>query len=143
MASELGGDLDVAGRAVDPGQRVERDAELRAQRVHVHPGLSEKVAHRGALLVEQGRRHVHRFQELVVMADREALGVRERHLELGRELVRSHCGLPSLVPEPVGAKSGPAPGASIPDKCGSRDRNQAVCAAPDRSRPSRGSRLAS
>ena len=105
MAPELAGNLDVAGRALDPRQRVEGNAELGAQRVHVHPGLSEQVAHGGPLLVEQGRHHVHRFHELVVVADREALSVRERHLELGRELVRSHCELPS--PKPGSAERTP------------------------------------
>ena len=90
VAPEVVRDLHVAGHSGDPWQRVQRDTELRSQRVHVDPCLGEEVPDRGALLVEQRRHHVHRFQELVVAAQREAPGVRQRHLELGRELVHSH-----------------------------------------------------
>ena len=134
---QVAGNLHVACRAVDPGQRVECNSELRAQRIHVHPCLRQKVAHRGALLVEQGGHHVYGFQELVVVAEREALSVGERHLELGRELVCSHRELPSPKP---GFGAWPTLLRSISDRCGCRGRNQAVPEEPKPSRAACGSR---
>ena len=84
------------------------------------------MAHGGALLVEQGRHHVHRLEELVVVADREALGVRERHLEFRRELVRSHGELPSPISRIPGSElRARVRWVPISGRCGCRDRNQA------------------
>ena len=94
VAPEVVRYLNVAGGAIDPGQRIERNTELRAQRIHIHACQRQEVADRGALLVEQRRHHMHRFDELVVVAERKALCVRERHLELGRELFHSQFDAP-------------------------------------------------
>jgi hypothetical protein len=48
------------------------------------------VAGSTAFLVEQGHHHVNRFDQLVVKARRQALGIRKRQLEFAGQFIHSH-----------------------------------------------------
>ena len=80
----------VAGGPLDPGHRVQLFAQLRAQQVYIDVRLHQQVAHGPTLLVEQGRHQVGRLDELVVTADSQALGIRQRLLKLACHLVHTH-----------------------------------------------------
>jgi hypothetical protein len=54
------------------------------------PGAGEQRRGAAVLLREQRREQVLRLDEAVVVAEREALGIGERLLELGGELVEAH-----------------------------------------------------
>jgi len=82
----------VARRPLHRGQAVERLAERGTQLVYIHICLREQVAHRAALLVEQRRQQVGRFDELVIAPDRETLRVRQRHLEFACQSIHPHGG---------------------------------------------------
>ena len=84
------GDMQFATGAFDFRQAVERVAQLRAKQVDVDAGLREQAAHGAALLVQQRHHDVGRLDELVVQADRQGLGLGERHLELAGQFVHSH-----------------------------------------------------
>src|SRR5690606_3660449 len=90
-AVEVVGDVHLAPRAFHARQPVERLPELRAQQVDVRARLVEEVAHRAALLIQQGRHHVQRLDVLVVAADGERLRVRQGQLEFARQFVKTHC----------------------------------------------------
>ena len=47
-------------------------------------------------LVEQGYHYVNRFDQLVVKARRQALGIRKRQLELAGQFVHSHISSPKI-----------------------------------------------
>ncbi len=89
-------EVDLAARAFHLREVVDRLAELRAQPVDVGTRLVEQRPHRAALLVEQREHHVGGFDELVVAAERERLGVREGHLELAGQFVHAH-GVPGSL----------------------------------------------
>ena len=88
--------MHLAARAFHLRQPVERLVELAAQCVDVDVALREQVARTAALLIEQRRQHVCRFDLLVVAPEREALGLAESGLELRGQLVHAH-GLMALV----------------------------------------------
>ena len=75
QARQAIGDLHVAAGAFHSRQAVQRLAELGTQQIDVDIGLSEQRSHRAAVLVEQSRHHMRRFDELVIAAHRQTLGV--------------------------------------------------------------------
>ena len=72
------------------GRSLDRRLERRLQPGHGDAGAGEQRCGPAVLLGEQRRQQVLRLDEAVVVAEREALGVGERLLELGRELVEAH-----------------------------------------------------
>jgi hypothetical protein len=121
-AVQLVRDVHLAAGAFDLRQAVERLAQLRAQQVHVGAGLVEQVPHRAALLIQQGRHHVQRLDVLMIAADRERLGIRQRQLELARQFVHAHGGnvgdkprISSVVFVVPGEKTGESQRCSIRD----------------------------
>src|SRR5690606_16637542 len=83
-------DGDAALLAGDLRQAVEDLAEALAQQRHVDAGLQQQRARAAALRVEQRRQQVRRLDQVVVAADGQRLGVRERLLEARGELVHAH-----------------------------------------------------
>ena len=85
------GDVHLARlRTLHRRLTVEHLAEPGPQLGHVGAGLVEQRPDGAALLVDQRQHQVRGFDELVVAADRDRLCIRERGLELGRQLVLSH-----------------------------------------------------
>ena len=94
-ACERIADLHVAGiPAGHGGQPRQHLAELRAQRADIDPGLGKQRSHAAALLIEQRDQHMQRFDELVVVAERQALRLGQRRLQPCCQLVHSHVGTP-------------------------------------------------
>jgi hypothetical protein len=60
------------------------------QAADVHAGALQQRTGAAVVLVQQGDQQVHRFDVLVVVADRQALGIRQRFLELGRQFILPH-----------------------------------------------------
>ena len=87
---EVARDRDLAAGALDLGQAVDRLLERVLQARHGDPGAREQRRRAAVLLREQRRQQVLRLDEAVVVAEREALGVVERLLELGGEFVEAH-----------------------------------------------------
>jgi hypothetical protein len=95
--AELVADVDFARRAFDAWDAVERLAELRAQQIQIGAGFGEYARHAAALLLEQGRHHVHGLDELMVASNRKRLRVGKGLLKVCRQLVHAHeWALPSL-----------------------------------------------
>ncbi len=87
---EVVGDVDIARGALHLRQPVERHAELGAQLGDVAAGLGDQRPHGATLLLEQRQQHVRWFDDLVVAADREGLGIAQGLLEAGSQFVLSH-----------------------------------------------------
>ena len=83
-------DVDVAFLALDRRQLVQRLAQARAQRGDVDAGLRKQRRRGTALLVEQRRHQVHRFEHVVVAPDRQRLGVGQCLLEARSQFVHPH-----------------------------------------------------
>ena len=90
QVAELARDGDLAALALDLGQALDRLGERRLEPRHGDAGAGEQRRGAAVLLVEQRREQVLRLDEAVVVAERHALGIGERLLELGRELVETH-----------------------------------------------------
>ena len=84
------GDLHIAAGPGDLRQTVQRCVELRAQQFQVDIGLSEQGPHRAAFLIEERRQDMRRFDELMIPADRQTLGVTQGLLKLVRQFVHTH-----------------------------------------------------
>ena len=69
------GKADFTFRAANARQAVQAFAQLGSQRVHPHTSLGQKVTRSAAFLVKQGHHHVYRFDQLVVQARCQALGI--------------------------------------------------------------------
>ncbi len=75
---------------LDVRQAIERARKLGSELRHVGAGFLEQRPRGAALLVEQRRHQVHRLDVLVVAANGQRLGIRQRRLEFGRQLIHSH-----------------------------------------------------
>jgi hypothetical protein len=94
---ELAGDLDVAAVTLDLRQVVDDALQALPQFGDVDPGLGEEGRRAAVVLVEQRGKDVRRRDVLVVGADRNALCVGQRLLELGRQAVAAHGASSSVV----------------------------------------------
>ncbi len=92
--TEVARDVQLARRALDLRELIQRLAQSRAQQIHVRARLQQQGPHGTALLVQQRRHQVHRLDELVTASDGERLRVGERHLELGGQFVHAHRAVP-------------------------------------------------
>jgi hypothetical protein len=90
QAVEIIAEVDVAFLPGDPRQALEQLVHALREHRHVDLRLGQQRAGRAALLAEQGRHHVHRFEHVVVAAHGQRLGVGQRLLETRREFVHSH-----------------------------------------------------
>ena len=91
--------MDFARRALHLRQPVDGFRQALSQRVHVPARLADEARHAAVLLAKQREQQVLRFDLLVVAAEREALGLGNAALQLGRELVEAH-GSGSCEPGP-------------------------------------------
>ena len=87
---EIVAEQHLAGRSFHLRRPIERGREFRAQLGDIGARLLEQWTRGAALLVEQRRHQVHRLDVLIVATDGERLGIRQRRLEFGRQLVHSH-----------------------------------------------------
>ena len=81
---------DLAAGALDLGHARDRRLERRLQLRHGDARAGEQRRRAAVLLREQGREQVLGLDESVVVPEREALGIGERLLELGGQLVETH-----------------------------------------------------
>ena len=88
--AEAVGQVHLSGRALDLRQPLEHFAELRAQHIDIDAGLRKQRAHRPALLVEQCNHQVHRLDHLMVAANSQRLGIRQRFLEFTGQTIHTH-----------------------------------------------------
>src|SRR5690606_34076777 len=87
---EVAGDVDLAAGALHLRQPRDGFGEPLAQRPDVHPGPLQERGGAAVLLVEEREQQVLRLDEAVVVGERLALGIGQRLLEAGGELVDSH-----------------------------------------------------
>ena len=90
------GDVHLAAVACHLGEALDRRLQRIAQGIRIDAGLGEQRAGPAILLLHQGQQQVHRLDVGVVLGDGQALGVGERLLELGSELVEAHVALPEV-----------------------------------------------
>jgi hypothetical protein len=90
QAHEVVRRMHVATGAFDFRQAIERLAHLAAQGLGVDAAVPDQMFDRAAVLFEQGGHQVQRFDELVIEAQRPALGVAQGLLESGCHFVRAH-----------------------------------------------------
>src|SRR6185503_19156848 len=83
-------DGDVAALALDLRQAPDGFLERLLERRHVDPGALQERGGARVLLVQEREQKMLRLDEAAVVGEREALGVGERLLELGGELVDPH-----------------------------------------------------
>src|SRR5262249_17462988 len=87
---QLARDLNLTAMALDLGQSRDRLTHGVAKARNVDAGARKQRGAAPVVLREQRREHVQRLDELLVVADGDALGVGEGPLELGGELVQAH-----------------------------------------------------
>ncbi|MBS1269091.1 MAG: hypothetical protein MAG794_00034 [Gammaproteobacteria bacterium] len=80
----------LTGLALDPGQPVQVLPQRRAQLVDVDVGPGQQMPDAPSFLIQQRHHHVRRLDVLLVAADRQALCIRQRHLELGGKFIHPH-----------------------------------------------------
>ena len=97
QVAQIAADGHVAAMPFDLGQAGQRLFQILAQARHIGPGPAEQRRRAAVILIEQGEQQVLRFDELLVAADRQALGIGQRLLELGGEFVDTHGSLPSGI----------------------------------------------
>lgn len=90
QTGEFAADLHVAVGALHLRQPRDGIGERRLQRLYVHAGTREQRARRTVLLRDERRQNVNRFDVLIVVADGQALRIRQRFLEFSGEFVDSH-----------------------------------------------------
>jgi hypothetical protein len=131
-------DLDLAAVPLHLRQTTDRLHQRRLQRLHVDAGARQQRRGRPVFLLQQREQQVLRLDDLVVMAYRQALRVRQRLLELRRQFVQTHAEASS-----IGVRC------SSTKNCSCSSKRKAPCASlcmksPDQSpeAPGRGSLLA-
>ncbi len=87
---EVARHADLAAGPFDLRQPLDGFRDRRPDLGHGHPGAGEQRRRSAVVLVEECRQEVLRLDEPVVVAERHALGIGERLLELGRQLVETH-----------------------------------------------------
>src|SRR5690606_1666890 len=86
---QLAADLDVAVGALHLRQGADRRVDVGNDAVDRHAGARQQAARAAVVVRKQGGQDVHRFDIGVVVTDGQALRIRDRLLELGREFVES------------------------------------------------------
>ena len=87
---QVAADRDIAAVAFDLGQAGQRLLHVLAQACDIDAGAGKQRRGAAVLLIDQCEQQVLRFDELLVAANRQALGIGQRLLELGGEFVESH-----------------------------------------------------
>ncbi len=87
---EVARDGDLAALPLDLGQPLDRRLERRLQPGHGDPGARQQRRRAAVFLREQRGEQVLRLDEAVVVAQRQALRVGKRLLELGGQFVETH-----------------------------------------------------
>src|SRR2546427_11039850 len=90
---EVARDRDLAALPLDLRQTPDGLGQRRLERRDVDASAGEERPGAAVLLLKQGGEQMLRLDEAVVVAQRQALRVGERLLELGRQLVQTH-GIP-------------------------------------------------
>jgi hypothetical protein len=90
QVAQVAPDRHLAAVALHLGQALEGLAEGGLQPGAIHAGPLQQRRGAAVVLVEQGQQQVLRLDELLVVADGQALGVGEGLLELGGEFVVAH-----------------------------------------------------
>ncbi len=83
-------DVHLARRALHLGQPVDRLGQGLFQGIWIAAGLRDERSDTAVLLVQEGQQQMLGLDLLVVAPEREALGLGQGLLQLGRELVESH-----------------------------------------------------
>ncbi len=92
QVGQVAADADLAAVAFDLGQAIQGLGQCRLQPADIGSGTCQQGRRAAVLLVEQGQQQVLRLDELLVVADRQALGVGDGLLEPGRKFVEAHGG---------------------------------------------------
>ena len=88
--AQVAADGNVATVTFDLGQAGQRLFQILAQARDIGPGPAEQRRRAAVILIEQGEQQVLRFDELLIAADGQTLGIGQRLLELGGEFVDTH-----------------------------------------------------
>ena len=83
-------DLHLAGRAFDLGQLFNQSNEISSEQRRVAARLGDQAGDAAAFLAEQREQQVLGLDVLLVVPEREALGLAQRFLQLGGEFVETH-----------------------------------------------------
>ncbi|MNM52088.1 hypothetical protein D3C81_631600 [compost metagenome] len=90
QATEVVAHRQVASLAGHLGQRIQRFSQPLTQHRHVDACVGQQRTAAAAGLVKQRAEHVYRFDDVVVAANGQRLGVGQRLLEVGGELIHPH-----------------------------------------------------
>ena len=90
QVAEFARGADLAALPFDLRQAGDRLVERGLERRHVDAGAGEQRGGAAVLLVKQAGQQVRRLDKAVVVAQRQALRVGERLLQLGGEFVETH-----------------------------------------------------
>jgi hypothetical protein len=90
QVGQVAADADFAAVAFDFGQALQRLASAAFSPPTLAPARCNSEVGRAVVLVEQGQQQVLRLDELLVVADGQALRVGKRLLELGGKFVEAH-----------------------------------------------------
>jgi len=71
-------------------QAIDRVAQLGPQKIDIYARFREQATNGAALLVKERNHDVYRLDELVILANRERLRLRKRHLKLACQFVQTH-----------------------------------------------------
>ena len=88
---EITRNRDFAAFGFDLGQPIDRSLERGLQFGHLDAGARQQRGRAAVLLRQQSREQMLRLDEAVVVAQCQALRIREGLLEFGREFVKTHC----------------------------------------------------
>ena len=89
--------MNVAGLTLHQRQPIQHLAQLGLQQIDVDTGFCQQVANHAARLVQHGRQQVYRLDKLVLAANRQRLGVRQRELKFACQFVHPHGRAPVSV----------------------------------------------
>jgi hypothetical protein len=93
QVAQIAANLHLAAVSFDFRQAGDRLRERRLQRRHVDAGTRQQRRGGAVVLLQQGEQQVLWLDQLVVVADRQTLGIGQRLLELGRQFVETHAAL--------------------------------------------------
>ncbi len=90
QVAEVATDRHLAAMTFDLGQPGQRLTQILLEGRHIDTGAGQQRRSAAIVLVDQRQQQVLRFDELLVAANGQALGIGQRLLELGGEFVDTH-----------------------------------------------------
>ncbi|KFB72875.1 MAG: hypothetical protein AW09_001921 [Candidatus Accumulibacter phosphatis] len=93
QVAKITADLYLAAVSLDLRQTSDRLRQCRLQRRHIDTGARQQGRGCAIVLLQQGQQEVLWLDQLVVVADRQTLGIGQRLLEFGRQFVETHVAL--------------------------------------------------